>query len=85
MTGRITDIISRKAEEFIGILKKRDGQAWVDNPAGPLECASLWPESIEYAVWLKNRALARALRKREKKTPWEALTEVKPNLSRERI
>lgn len=33
----------------------------------------LWPEAAENAVWLKNRSPARALKKREKKTPWEAL------------
>lgn len=85
VTGRITDIITGKTEEFLGILKKRDGQQWVDNPTGPAECDSLWPEAMEHAVYLKNRAPARALRKREQKTPWEALSGVKPNLARERI
>lgn len=46
---------------------------------------SLWPEAVEHAVWLKNRSPARALRKKEKKTPWEALYGNKPSLERERV
>ncbi|KAH0847626.1 hypothetical protein FOPE_00857 [Fonsecaea pedrosoi] len=40
---------------------------------------------MEHAVWLKNRSPARALRKREKKTPWEAIYGDQPDLSMERI
>lgn len=43
---------------------------------------SLWPEAFLHAVWLKNRSPTRAHKSR--KTPWEALTGVKPNLARER-
>ena len=46
---------------------------------------NMWPEAIEYAVWLKNRVPTRALRKNEKKTPWEALFDRKPNFDRERV
>lgn len=82
--GRITDVIVKKSDEFISILKKRDGQVWVDNPNSPAECDKMWPESMEHAVWLKNRAPARALKKRKAKTPWEAMTGDPPNLTRER-
>jgi len=46
---------------------------------------NLWPEAVEHAVWLKNRSPARALRKKEKKTPWHALFNTQPSLDRERI
>lgn len=46
---------------------------------------SLWPEAVEHAVWLKNRSPARALKKKEKKTPWEALYGNKPTLDREKV
>lgn len=45
----------------------------------------LWPEAVRHAIWLKNRSLARALRKKEKKTLQEALYNTRPNLERERI
>jgi hypothetical protein len=45
----------------------------------------LWPEAIQHAVWLMNRTPARALRKKDAKTPYEALEGNKPTLLRERI
>lgn len=42
----------------------------------------LWPEAIDHAVWLKNRAPTRA---KGKKTPWERLYNQQPDLSRERV
>jgi hypothetical protein len=41
--------------------------------------------SRSHAVWLKNRTPARALRKKDAKTPYEALKGAKPTLTRERI
>jgi transposase InsO family protein len=70
ITKRITKIIT---EESIALMRS------CELPE------NLWPEAIEHAVWLKNRSPARALRKREKKTPWEAMFDDKPTLSRERI
>ena len=46
---------------------------------------NLWPEAMQHAVWLKNRTLARELRKKDAKTPFEALKGYKPAFSRERI
>lgn len=46
---------------------------------------NLWPEAMQHAVWLKNRTPARALRKKDAKTPYEALKGEKPTLARERI
>jgi hypothetical protein len=46
---------------------------------------NLWPEAVQHSVWLKNRSPARALRKKEKKTPWDALYHDHPTLTRERI
>ena len=46
---------------------------------------NLWPEAIQHAIQLKNRTPARALRKKEAKTPYEALKGNKPTLTRERI
>lgn len=43
----------------------------------------LWHLAFRHAVWLKNRSPTRALALR--KTPWEALTTYKPNLSKESI
>lgn len=45
--------------------------------------AFLWPEAVRQAVWLKNRSPAKA--HRYKKTPWEALYALKPDLKREQI
>jgi hypothetical protein len=42
----------------------------------------LWPEAIREAVWKKNRSPTKALK--FKKTPYEALLNIRPNLSRER-
>jgi hypothetical protein len=44
--------------------------------------ASLWPEAVQYAVWLKNRTPTRA---RKGKTPWERVEGVLPDFTRERI
>lgn len=46
---------------------------------------NLWPEAIQHAVWLKTRTPARALRKKDVRTPYEALKGDKPTLTRERI
>ena len=43
----------------------------------------LWPEAWEYATWIKNRSLTRAVKSR--KTPWELLTGYVPNLSKEGV
>lgn len=40
---------------------------------------------MQHAVWIKNRTPARALRKKDAKTPYEALKGDKPTLTRERI
>ena len=42
----------------------------------------LWPEAMDYAAWLKNRAPTRALK--SGKTPWETEEGQPPDLSRER-
>jgi gag-polypeptide of LTR copia-type/GAG-pre-integrase domain len=44
---------------------------------------ALWPEAVDHSVWLKNRAPTRA--RKDKKTPWEAVHSVQPDLSQERI
>ncbi|KAE8442989.1 hypothetical protein EG329_002452 [Mollisiaceae sp. DMI_Dod_QoI] len=44
---------------------------------------NLWPEAIQHAVWLKTRTPARALRKKDVRTPYEALKGDKPTLTRE--
>ena len=44
---------------------------------------NLWTEAIRYATYLKNRLPTKALKAR--KTPWEALYTIQPNISRERI
>lgn len=43
----------------------------------------IWPEAFRHAVWLKNRSPCRALQ--DKKTPWEELYAIKPDLSGEKI
>lgn len=45
----------------------------------------LWVEAIERAVWIKNRTPSRALKKKDKKTPYEALRSIQPDVSRESI
>lgn len=45
--------------------------------------SSLWSSAMSHAIYLKNRSPTRALK--SKKTPYEARTGFKPNLSRERI
>ena len=70
ISGQISKIISEKSTELLRVSQIP---------------ANLWPEAIQHAVWLKNRTPARALRKKEAKTPYEALKGEKPTLSRERI
>lgn len=43
----------------------------------------LWPEAWTHAVWIKNRSPTRALK--TKVTPWQALTDHRPDLTRERV
>lgn len=43
----------------------------------------LWPEAWKQAMWLKNRTPTRATKSR--KTPWELLHHMVPDLTRERI
>ncbi|KAK4067059.1 hypothetical protein Purlil1_13929 [Purpureocillium lilacinum] len=70
ISGQVSKIISEKGTELLRISSIPE---------------NLWPEAIQHAVWLKNRTPSRALRKREAKTPYEALKGDKPTLSRERI
>lgn len=70
ISGQISKIISEKSTELLRVSKIPE---------------NLWPEAVQHAVWLKNRTPARALRKKEAKTPYEALKGEKPTLSRERI
>ena len=70
ISGQVSKIISEKGTELLRISSIPE---------------NLWPEAIQHAVWLKNRTPARALRKKEAKTPYEALKGEKPTLSRERI
>jgi hypothetical protein len=70
ISGQVSKIISEKGTELLRISKIPE---------------NLWPEAIQHAVWLKNRTPARALRKKDAKTPYEALRGVKPTLTRERI
>jgi hypothetical protein len=44
---------------------------------------TLWVEAFSHAIWIKNRSPSRALE--GKITPWEALYNLKPNLTIERI
>lgn len=67
---RIHDITVGKTQELMRETKRPE---------------ALWPEAVEHAVWLKNRSPARALRKKEKKTPYHALLGDKPSFGRERI
>jgi hypothetical protein len=70
ISGQVSKIISEKGTELLRVSKIPE---------------KLWPEAIQHAVWLKNRAPARALRKKDAKTPYEALRGIKPTLIRERI
>ena len=70
ISGQVSKIISEKGTELLRISSIPE---------------NLWPEAIQHAVWLKNRTPARALRKKDAKTPYEALKGDKPTLTRERI
>jgi hypothetical protein len=70
ISGQVSKIILEKSTEFLRISRIPE---------------NLWPEAIQHAVWLKNRAPARALRKKDAITPYEALKGAKPTLTRERI
>lgn len=70
ISGQVSKIIAEKGTELLRVSKIPE---------------NLWPEAIQHAVWLKNRAPARALRKKNAKTPYEALRGLKPTLTRERI
>jgi hypothetical protein len=70
ISGQISEIISEKSTELLRVSSIP---------------ANLWPEAFQHAIWLKNRSPARALRKKDKKTPWEALYGQQPSLDRERI
>ena len=70
ISGQVSKIISEKGTELLRVSSIPE---------------NLWPEAIQHAVWLKNRTPARALRKKDKKTPYEALKGDKPTLTRERI
>ena len=70
ISGQVLKIISEKGTKLLRISSIPE---------------NLWPEAIQHAVWLKNRTPARALRKKDAKTPYEALKGDKPTLKRERI
>jgi GAG-pre-integrase domain len=70
ISGQVSKIISEKGTELLRVSSIPENR---------------WPEAIQHAVWLKNRTPARALRKKDAKTPYEALKGVKPTLTRERI
>ena len=70
ISGQVSKIISEKGTELLRISSIPE---------------NLWPEAIQHSVWLKNRTPARALRKKDAKTPYEALKGDKPTLTRERI
>lgn len=70
ISGQVSKIIREKGTELLRNSKIPE---------------NLWPEAIQHAMWLKNRTPARALRKKEAKTPYQALRGVKPTLTRERI
>jgi hypothetical protein len=70
ISGQISKIISEKSNELL---------------RGSSIPANLWPEAFIHSIWNKNRATARALVKKDKKTPWEALYNQRPSLERERI
>ena len=42
----------------------------------------LWPYSVSYSVWIKNRMPTKALKYRKKDTPYEAVFESKPDMSK---
>ena len=70
ISGQVSKIISEKSNELL---------------RGSSIPAKLWPEAFVHSIWNKNRSTARALLKKEKKTPWEALYGQQPSLERERI
>lgn len=70
VSGQVSKILTEKGTELLRVSSIPE---------------NLWPEAIQHAVWLKNRAPARALRKKDAKTPYEALKGDKPTLSRERV
>ena len=70
ISGQLSKIIAEKSTEMLRISSIP---------------ANLWPEAFQHAVWHKNRSPARALKKKDKKTPWEALYGEPPSLERERI
>jgi hypothetical protein len=70
ISGQLSRIISEKGTELLRVSSIPE---------------NLWPEAIQHAVWQKSRSPARALRKKEKKTPWEVLYDNQPTLDKERI
>ena len=70
ISGQVSRIISEKGTELLRMSSIPE---------------NLWPEAIQHSVWLKNRTPARALRKTDVKTPYEALKGEKPTLTRGRI
>ena len=70
ITGQITRIITQHGKEIMRETNLPE---------------KLWPEAVEHSVWLKNRSPARALKKREKKTPWAALKNDVPAFGIEKI
>lgn len=70
ISGQVSRIISGKGTELMRISSIPE---------------NLWPEAIQHSIWLKNRTPARVLRKKNAKTPYEALRGDKPTLTRERI
>lgn len=68
LSGQLSTIITERGEELLR------------NSNLP---QALWPEAVQHAVWLKNRAPTRALKNR--KTPWECLYGDQPDLSEEKI
>ncbi|KZZ88210.1 Ribonuclease H-like protein [Beauveria brongniartii RCEF 3172] len=70
ISGQVSKIISEKGTELMRISSIPE---------------NLWPEAIQHSIWLKNRTPARALRKKDARTPYEALRGDKPSLTRERI
>ena len=70
LSGQISKIVSEKGTELLRVASIPE---------------NLWPEAFKHAVWLKNRSPARALKKKEHKTPYEALYKEQPSFERERI
>jgi hypothetical protein len=54
ISGQISKIISEKSNKLL---------------RGSSIPANLWPEAFTHAIWNKNRAMARALLKKDKKIP----------------